>query len=86
MRDAPVGFSWTTLFFGALPALVRSDWKWGLLQFIAAACTLGLTWFVFPFIYNRLYLKDLIKKGFKVKDAGAGDLRTEVALTQAQSK
>ena len=50
-------------------ALVRSDWKWGILQIIAAACTLGLTWFVFPFIYNRLYLKDLIKKGFKLKDA-----------------
>jgi len=27
VKPAPVGFSWTALFFGFIPMLCRSDWK-----------------------------------------------------------
>lgn len=61
---APTGFSWTTLFFGCFPAIFRGDWKWASLQFVLAFLTHGLSWLVMPFIYNKLYIRGLLKKGF----------------------
>ena len=63
-KVAPLDFSWTTLFFGCIPAILRRDWKWGILQFILCCITLGLSWLVMPFFYNKLYIKDLLRKGF----------------------
>jgi len=34
--------------------------------------TMGLTGLVFKLIYNKLYIKDLIGYGFKVKSVGMG--------------
>jgi len=34
-----------------------------------------LSWIVFPFIYNKLYIKELIKKGFKVKKVIDSDIK-----------
>lgn len=66
IREAPVGFSWTCLFFSFLPAFFRSDWKWGFIMFFIAAMTGGLSGLVFMFIYNRLYMKELVNDGFFV--------------------
>lgn len=67
-KTAPLGFSWTTLFFGCFPALLRSDWKWGAIQFVLAVVTSGISWLVMPFIYNKMYIKDLLNKGFVPTD------------------
>lgn len=74
MKSAPVGFSWTTFFFGFFPALVRGDWKWGVIQLLLALVTFGFSCFVFAFIYNKLYIKDLISDGFKARSSANGDL------------
>ena len=63
-REAPIGFSWTTLFFGMFPALLRSDLKWAVIMLLVAFLTSGISWFVFPFFYNNLYYKDSLKEGF----------------------
>ena len=68
IREVKVGFSWTTLFFGCFPALIRGDFKWVLIMFLAALVTCGISWFVFPFIYNKLYIKELARKGYKPVD------------------
>lgn len=76
MKQAPVGFSWTTLFFGFWPALLRGDWKWALIIFAVEVATglfsagLGsvITCIVFGIIYNKLYIKNLISNGYQVKD------------------
>ncbi|WP_163859478.1 hypothetical protein [Paenibacillus elgii] len=68
VKERKVGFSWTTLFFGFFPALFRGDWKWAIIQFIAAGCTFGISVLVFCFIYNKLHINDLLKNGYEPSD------------------
>ncbi|HWI49942.1 MAG TPA: DUF2628 domain-containing protein [Rummeliibacillus sp.] len=71
-KEVKIGFSWTTFFFGFIPALFRGDLKWAAIMFILAAVAGVITagfgaWIpglVFSFIYNKLYIKDLIEKGY----------------------
>ena len=65
IKNTKVGFSWTMLFFGFLVPLFRSDFKWSILSLIAAFCTAGISWLIFPFVYNKIYIKDLLEKGYK---------------------
>ncbi|WP_174734286.1 DUF2628 domain-containing protein [Mesobacillus harenae] len=76
VKDVKIGFSWTTFFFGFFPALFRGDLKWAAIMFITAAAvgvfTLGFgAWIpgiIFSFIYNKLYIKDLLEKGYRPVD------------------
>lgn len=74
MRQAPVGFSWTVLLFGFFPPLFRGDWKWTAILLILALLTWGVSNIVFAFLYNRLYIKDLLQAGFRVKAVDQGAL------------
>ena len=83
MKEAPVGFSWTTFFFGFFPALFRGYFKWAIIIFLLALITVGLSGLVFMFIYNKLYIKDLIADGFKVKsivNSNADQLRIRLQM------
>lgn len=73
-KEAPVGFSWTSLFFGFFPAAFRADWKWAFIQFIIQVCTFGLSAIIFSFIYNKLYIRDLIGAGFKAQSIANDDM------------
>ncbi len=74
LREAPAGISWTTFFFGPLPMLFRGSWKWFAIILILTFITAGLSNLVFMFIINKLYIKDLISDGYKVKSAKIGTL------------
>lgn len=65
-KEVKKGFSWTMLFFGIFVPMVRGDWKWFIITLIAAMVTAGLSWLIFPFFYNRLYLDDLLNGGYKI--------------------
>jgi predicted component of type VI protein secretion system len=69
-KDCKVGFSWTSLFFGLFVPLVRGDLKWALISFVLASITLGLSWLVMPFIYNKIYIKSLLEKGYQPASEG----------------
>lgn len=66
IKKAPVGFSWTTLFFGPLPALFRGDFKWFFIQFLLGGFFV-IPLCIFPFIYNKIYIKKRLEDGYKVK-------------------
>jgi TM2 domain-containing membrane protein YozV len=72
IKKAPVGFSWTTLFFSGFPALFRGDITWFIIQVLL--CWTGISFIIFAFIYNKIYLKKLLEKGFKVKDVEGATL------------
>jgi hypothetical protein len=70
------GFSWTSFFFGGIPALMRGDIGAGLaviaISLLASAFSFGLLWFVFgliwAFIYNKRYTQALLQQGFVFDD------------------
>lgn len=77
--QAPVGFSWTTFFFGMIPALFRKDWLGALLILIGnivvsivASAVSPLSclilyfayWTYLGYLYNKYYIESLIKKGY----------------------
>lgn len=72
-KDVKLGFSWTTFFFGLFVPLIRGDLKWAgillLLDLLVGSFTMGIgAWVVnliFAFVYNRLYVRDLVEKGYK---------------------
>ncbi|MBM7097989.1 DUF2628 domain-containing protein [Bacillus sp. H-16] len=72
-KNVKIGFSWTTFFFGFFPALFRGDLKWAAIMFITAVAigflTMGfgtsIPGIIFSFIYNKLYIKDLLEKGYR---------------------
>ena len=66
VKQVPLGFSWTTLFFGGFPALFRGDWIVGILVIIGCAFTSGVVGIVMSFIYNKMYAKSLFNKGYKI--------------------
>jgi len=68
LKSVKVGFSWTTLLFGFFPALFRGDIKWAVIMFIVAFITFGLAWLIFPFFYNKIYIKGLLEKGYVPAD------------------
>lgn len=64
-KTVKIGFSWTTFFFGACVPLLRGDFKWFFIMILLAFITLGISWFVVPFIYNGKYIDTLFEKGYK---------------------
>lgn len=64
MKVCKVGFSWTTLFFVGWVPIFRGDLKMFLIMILISMLTFGLGLLVFPFIYNRLYIKKLLEKGY----------------------
>jgi hypothetical protein len=67
-RQAPVGFSWTTLLFGFCVPLFRGDFLNSIIQFVLMCLTGGISMLVFCTIYNKQYIKSLVSKGFEASD------------------
>lgn len=57
-----IGFSWTTLLFGALVPLTRGDWKWAGIILVMNLVSGGLASIFFAFKYNENHLRELLEK------------------------
>jgi len=70
------GFSWTTLFFGFLPALFRGDFITFIGGFISSliigSVTVGIGFLVvnlaWAFMYNKHFTKNLLERGYVFND------------------
>lgn len=69
IHNAPAGFSWTVLFFGAVPPLLRGHYAAGYVIGAWQLVTLGLSNIIFAFIYNRLFILHIMGKGLKASGA-----------------
>ena len=67
IKEAAIGFSWTTFFFGPFPAAFRGDWSNFFIMLLLALVTGGISQFYFIFKYNKWYIKKLIGEGYRVK-------------------
>jgi hypothetical protein len=85
-HKAPVGYCWTVAFFLFFVPIFRRDWKWAILYFLL----IGIVIIIPPLsilalivnilffgCYNKLYIQNLIKKGFYAVEVEHGVL-TEV--------
>ena len=63
------GFSWTTLFWGGLPALFRGDIIIGLVVVVLQILTWGVATFFWAFFYNKQYTLKLIEQGYQFADS-----------------
>ncbi|PLX38491.1 MAG: hypothetical protein C0606_09840 [Hyphomicrobiales bacterium] len=70
------GFSWTSFFFGGIPAIFRGDLGVGIgitiasiLFSLISAGVLGIVInIVWAFIYNKKYTTELLQAGFRMED------------------
>lgn len=82
LRSAPIGFSWTMLFFGFFPPMFRGDWKAFAIVLLGgiflALISVGLLgWvpgLVGAFIWNKSYLNRLVADGFQLRSTQSGNL------------
>ena len=66
VKNVKVGYSWTMFFWGSFVPLIRGDIKWFFISLLLSIISLGIAWLVvLPFVYNKVYIKDLIEKGYK---------------------
>ena len=64
IKEAKIGFSWSNFFLGPVTPLVRVDFKYFIIMLVCLILTCGISWLVFPFIYNKLYIIGLLLKGY----------------------
>ena len=77
LKTAPVGFSWTTLFFGGFPALFRGHVSMGLVQLLLQMVTFALSVLIFCFIYNKMYVNYLLENGYRFQSC-SGKSKEEI--------
>ena len=86
---APVGFSWTTLFFGPFALIFRSPRAWILTLAVAAlaAVTVTVSNIVFAFFANQLYIRTLIRKEFRMRDVPPdrlGEIASKLGISRSR--
>ena len=82
MRIVPIGFLWTSLFFGIFVPLIQNDgrrfWGWLFLYVGLGLITLGfmipILCIVQAFTYNKTFIRRLSEQGFKPADESSTNL------------
>lgn len=59
------GFSWTTFWFGGIPAFFRGDIITGAIVIVLSIVTFGFAGILWAVFYNKYYTTKLIERGYK---------------------
>ena len=73
VKKAPVGINWSMIIFGPIPVLLRGDIKGFIIQAILDSVFV-IPILIFPFTYNKSYIRNLLMMGFRVKEVAGGNL------------
>ncbi len=73
IKTVKAGYSWTTMIFGLFVPLLRGDYKWTvilvildlLMGSVSFGIGIGIGNFLFAFMYNRIYITDLLQQGYE---------------------
>jgi hypothetical protein len=87
-KECPTGYSWTTFLFGLFVPLVRGDLKWAAILFVITALVTTFSWAlcfipncfigpIFAYFYNKLYITELVEKGYVGNDKADNDWLVE---------
>ncbi|KRM09867.1 hypothetical protein ABTQ33_12155 [Paucilactobacillus suebicus] len=89
IRAAKVGVSWTTLWFGPIPAAMRGDWyNFALMivldliyamgvSMLGLQITLPVPAIIFGLIYNLMYFRHLFNIGYEPADEHSKELLSQ---------
>jgi len=74
VKSSPLGFSWTTFFFGFLAPLFRGDWLgaigmlcvWSTAIIIVGPIVAAVVQIVMAVFYNYVYVSQLLSKRYEV--------------------
>jgi hypothetical protein len=88
IKNGYFGFSWTTLFFGFLPALFRGDFLTFLggftISLILGMATFGIGWLfigvVWACFYNKYYTRKLLERGYIFNDSDEKNAEAAAAI------
>lgn len=80
IKRVPLGFSWTTFFFGGWVPLIRQDWLIGFILLIVGVITYGIAGIVMSFFYNKIYAKSLFDKGYYIHQLPPGTTEEDVKV------
>ncbi|MEH6547014.1 MAG: hypothetical protein V7701_11320 [Sneathiella sp.] len=79
------GVAWTCLFFGPFPALYRGHIFGFIGMTIVNFATLGLSTFVFIFVYNAWHYHSLLSRGFHPAGHQFGKVRENIVEVAADN-
>ncbi|SYW09723.1 conserved hypothetical protein [Oenococcus oeni] len=61
-------------FLWIFPVLFRGDWLWFFVIVITDYITFGCAALVFAFFYNRIYINELLFKGYQAVDNSSSSI------------
>lgn len=73
-REAPIGFNWQLLQFGALLPLYQREWRLCLLVIVGGVATFSVSNVVLAFFYNKLRVMSLVKDGYLARGTEEGSI------------
>jgi hypothetical protein len=80
IKDGFYGFSWTTFFWGGIPALFRGDILIGLVVIVLNILTWLIAGIIWAFFYNKNYTQRLLEKGYVLDGSEAENSAARQAL------